>query len=179
MPQRAYNVDLTYREAAGNAATLQGFTGGLDQIASRFTNIATLVGTVGAAVTTAFGVSGINTLREYGRGVSEVQALFGETRQGIQGVIDSTTELSATTQFTATSILGSYRDVARAGATTAEALNLVPQALRLSVATATEVEGVTRNLTNTIRAFGFEFSDVARVADVVSNAVNTSNTTFR
>ena len=177
MPNRTYTVDLRYNIGNSNAV-IQAFGQGLENIANINARVATSFGLVGGAAAAAFTVSGINTIREYGRGLAEVQGILGATNEEFRAVEQSTRDLSAATEFTARSILSSYRDVARSGANTAEALNLVPAALRLSVATATEVENVTRNLTSTMRAFGVEFSDVARISDVLTTAVNTSNTTF-
>ena len=172
MPQRQYTVDLNYN--TGNTGQVINSIGqGLENITRVSGAAAIAVGAVGAAAATTFGVQGINNLREYGRNLDIIQGIFGATPEQFQRVEQAQASLAANTEFTIGTIQRSYENAARAGVSLADSNELIARALRLSTASATDADVVTRNLTATLRTFGLDITENAgRVSDVFTVAIN-------
>ncbi|PSQ90502.1 MAG: phage tail tape measure protein [Proteobacteria bacterium SW_6_67_9] len=138
--------------------------------------IATYLG--GRAVIGAFRsvVGEAATLEE---AMARIQAVTGAADEDIEKLRQTAVELGETTQFTADQAAGAIENLGRAGLTTSEQIQAVPQVLNLATAAGLGLSEAASVVTKTVNGMGLEFSETGRVADVLTKTTQSADTNIR
>lgn len=123
--------------------------------------------------------SSIRTLAEFDQAMSTVAAISGATGEEFAALTDKALALGAATRFTAVQAAGALGELTRAGFTATESLAAVGDTLLLAQAGGLGLAEATDIASNAIRAFRLSADQAGRVADVLSKAANSSNSSVQ
>lgn len=104
----------------------------------------------------------------------EVQAVTQATGEDFEKLTALAKELGRTTSFTAVQVAAGMAEMGRMGFTATEILEGIPHVMNLARATTTEVGEAAEIAGASLRGFGLDASQMARVADVLTTAANKS-----
>ncbi len=188
-----FNIAINLRTNVGGTGNIRALTQDVRGLGNAFgqvnrgssgrglQNIGRNLQGAGAAITRASNVAegflrpAINEAKEFNRSLSEVKAFGG--KQFIDN-IDEITEkarfLGKTTEFTANDAAASFRVLAQAGRTPAQALDEVDASLNLAKAGATSLERATGIVASTMAQFQKEGTSAAEATDLIAKASNTT-----
>ncbi|MBK8199237.1 MAG: phage tail tape measure protein [Acidobacteria bacterium] len=146
-----------------------------DQLARARRNADLLRNTVsGLALGAAF-VAGAKTIANFSQSMSTLEAVSGAVGTELDGLRNKALELGASTRFSATQAADAMGELARAGFTANEVLAAIGPTLSAAQAGGADIASTAEIIGSTIRGFGIEATDAARVADVLAQAANASN----
>lgn len=160
---------------ASSQKNLQSFTKSAEGVGKQITTALSFVG-IGAGVgaaTQAIG-SAINIIKDFEQQMATVKAITGASGAEFDALRKSALDLGAATKFTATEVAQLQTEYGRLGFSTQEILNATKATLSLSVATGEDLAKSADILGSTLRAFGLDASETARVADVMAGSFNKS-----
>lgn len=140
---------------------------------------ATAVG-AGIAIAGYFGVklfsSAVAGAAELEAKLSEVRAVAGASADEMQLLRQAAEEAGASTQYTATEAADALGNLARAGLTAKESIAALPATLSLAQAGQIGLSESAEIVTRTIAGFSLAATDAGRIADVLAQGANASNT---
>lgn len=110
----------------------------------------------------------------YEEAINTVGVLSNATAAEVEALSTKARELGATTQFTATETADAMQEFARAGFSAAQTTKAIDGALELTAATGAEMAQSTSIMASTVKQFGLEARDTAKLADVYTFAINNS-----
>ena len=120
-------------------------------------------------------VGSVKTLAEFGQTMSTVRAITGATGKEFAALEASAKSLGATTRFSATQAAEGMALLGQAGFTTNEILSAIGPTLDLAQAGGLGLAQAAEISSSTLRGFGLEVSQTARVMDVLAKASVISN----
>ena len=140
-----------------------------------------LVGALGRTVAVFFGFSqiakGAVGLRDFSEAIRTAGVVSNATANQFDGLAQRARELGASTRFTAVQAAQGLTSLSRAGFSVEEAIDTIGNTLNLAIAGNLELESATNISASALRGFGIAAEDSARVADVLTKAANSANTT--
>jgi len=120
-------------------------------------------------------VSSIKLLADFGQTMSTVKAITGATGREFDALEDKAKALGATTRFSATQAADGMALLGQAGFTTNEIIEAIGPTLDLAQAGGLGLAQAAEISSSTLRGFGLEVSQTARVMDVLAKASVISN----
>ena len=137
-------------------------------------------GKVATAISGYFGVrffnSAIKDAAEFEAQMSTVSAVSGATAKELDALAAAAKEMGATTQFTAIESAQALESLGRAGLSASEQVKALPSVLQLAQANGIELAASADFITKAVTGMGLSFDDTARVADVLTKAAASANT---
>ncbi len=154
-----------------------------DEFSSMLGSMQTKVAAVAVAIAGFFGVSlfsgAVKSASEFEAAMSRVKAAAGGTDEEFQALKQAAEDAGAATKFTGVQAAEALENLAKAGLTASQAIETLPAVLALAeagdVALGTSAEYVTK----AVMGMGLQFSDAARVADVLALGANATNTSVK
>lgn len=119
----------------------------------------------------------VRSIADFEQAISTIEAVTQGSTQQMQQMIATARELGATTVFTATQAADGLVLLSRAGFSANESLEAIGDTLNLARAGGIGIARATEIAADTMRAFGIEAENTARVVDVLALASSRSNTT--
>jgi TP901 family phage tail tape measure protein len=107
-----------------------------------------------------------------------VKALTGATGETFERLETQAAFLGETTQFSASQAADAMTFLAQAGLNAEQILGAMPDTLNLAAASQIQLAEAADITTNILAGYGLEVSDLARVNDVLVNAITTTNTSM-
>lgn len=135
------------------------------------------LGTKMVAMTAAIGLPiafATKTFADFDDAMRMVGAVSGSTAAQLQSMTDRAKELGATTSFTALQVALLMTELGRAGFKPDQINVMTDAVMNLARATGTDATLASGIMAASIRQFGLEASDAARVADVLTLAANST-----
>ncbi|WP_294591455.1 phage tail tape measure protein [uncultured Rikenella sp.] len=106
--------------------------------------------------------------------MSKVQAVSNATGEQFKALKENAKELGASTEYTATQVAELQLNYARLGFTPGEILKITSATLDLATATGSDLASAADVAGSTLRAFGYDGSQMTRVVDVMAASFNKS-----
>lgn len=135
------------------------------------------VGMMGAAVSAGIGFA-TKTFADFDDQMRLVKAVTGASEESFKMLTAEAERLGRTTSFTASEVAAGMVEMGRAGFDPREIMDSTEQILALSRATATELPRATSIAGSVLRGFALDASEMSRVSDVLTVAVNGSAQTL-
>lgn len=147
---------------------------------SQFSKAALAAFGVGSALFIGVGLlkSAATTVREFNSAQIELQALSGQSAEQLKDLTDNAKELGATTLFTATSVTKLQVELSKLGFNNQEILNATKSVIDFAVAMEADAAAAATIAASTMRAFGIETRETARVVSVLGVAANKTALSF-
>ena len=136
---------------------------------------------VGVAAMAAIAVAvtaAVKTMAQFEKAVSKLGAISGATAKGMDQLRAKARELGRTTAYTATEVVGLQVELAKLGFTTDEIINSSGGVLDLAASLGVDLSEAASLTGTTLRAFGIDTKDTARVVDVLAKAAVSSALDF-
>lgn len=115
-----------------------------------------------------------NTIKDFDKANADLAATMGTNRNQIKALTEDQKRLGASTKFTATEVAGLQKEFAKLGFSQKEILNATEATLALAAATDTELAKAAEVAGATLRGFGLDASEMARVTDVMALSFSSS-----
>lgn len=173
-------------EAQLKATGVQAFTSAFNNAASsvqKFKDVGSQMKNVGSTMTKAItlplagmGAAVIATGAKFDDQMSTVQAVTGATGGEMDKLRDQAKDLGSSTRFSASEAAEGMEMLSRAGFSTSETMDAIPQVLDLAAAGAVDLGDAADITSNILSGFGMEASETGRVADVLAQASADANT---
>lgn len=151
-----------------------------DEASSVFTSMQAKVAAVATAIAGFFGVSlfraSVTSAREFESAMSAVQAAAGATAEEMAALESAAKEAGASTQYSAVEAAGALNELVKAGLSASDAVKALPAALDLATAGGVGLAEAAGFLTQAVAGLGLTFEHAGRVADVLAQGANASQT---
>lgn len=148
-------------------------TGLLNSIGLKLAGLATLVaGFFGVALFTG----AVRSATEFEGAMSRVKAAAGATDAEFKALQKTAEDVGATTKFSGVQAAQALENLAKAGLNAKDSMAALPAVLALAQAGDIELGQSAEFVTKAVMGMGLQFSDAARVADVLAMGANASNT---
>ena len=121
--------------------------------------------------------SAVRTLAQFEQAIATVGAVTGKSGDALAEFSEKAQQLGISTRFTATEAADGLVQLSRAGFEANESLAAIGDTLLLAQAGGASLGQATSIAAATLRGFGIEARNMARVADVLTLASNSANTT--
>ena len=153
---------------------------GLDRANSAIGKVGVALAALGVGFAT-FKVAGflsdaVKGASDFEQQLATVQAVSGATVEQMERIKDASVELGKSTRYNATQAAEGFEILARAGLNTEQALETIPSVLALAQGNALGLSEAAGFVTKAVQGMGLEFSESARVADVLAKASASANT---
>lgn len=159
--------DSGFQEALGNVGTIAQKAG---KVAA-----AAVAGT--GTLLTAAAAAAVNVGMSFEASMSNVAALSGATGDELQLLTDTTKEMGATTQFSATQAADALSYMALAGWDAQQSVDALPGVLDLAASSGMDLASASDMVTDYLSAFGMEAKDSTYFADLLAYAQGNADTT--
>ncbi|MEG9328557.1 phage tail tape measure protein [Salinimicrobium catena] len=143
----------------------------LGRIQSSLGSFGMLIG--GAAIYGALSRA-VNITADYEQANANLASVLGKSVKQTQALQGDSKRLGAITSFTASEVVGLQTEYSKLGFAEGEILKVTEGTLALAAATNTELGQAAAQVGATIRAFGYDASEAARVADVFAASTSKS-----
>lgn len=138
---------------------------------------------IGLAIASYFGITAfagaVKGAADLESALSEVKAVSGATADEMVRMRAAAEDAGATTKYTATEAATSLGNLARAGLSAGEAIAALPPTLQLASAGGIALEDSATIVTRALAGFNLKATQAGRVADVLAQGANASNTSVR
>lgn len=153
---------------------------GLDSANSAIGKVGVALAALGVGFAT-FKVAGflsdaVKGASDFEQQLATVQAVSGATVEQMDRIKEASVELGKSTRYNATQAAEGFEILARAGLNTEQALETIPSVLALAQGNALGLSEAAGFVTKAVQGMGLEFSESARVADVLAKASASANT---
>ena len=167
---------------SGNVGQLAGSLG-VGGLGGSLSGLAAGAGPVGAAVAAIGGfsaalVDGIGTAREYQKAVSTLQAITGETKDGLAELTEQARQLGATTTYTATEVVQLQTELAKLGYTKGDIKNMTESVLYFAQATGASLAEASSMTGAALRMFEKDTTDTQEFVDKLAASTTKSALSF-
>lgn len=168
-------VELGVRNnmAAGMAKALNAAKAQLQNFGSAMATVGAGLLKIGSAAALPFGLS-VATFANFDDAMRMVKAVTQSTDEEFRKLTETAKQLGASTSFTAGQVAAMMTELGRAGFSAAQIDVMTASVLNLSRATGTDSALASGIMAASIRQFGLEAGDAARVADVLTQAANST-----
>lgn len=165
---------------ASNKLALKLLINAKDRASSVFAKLRSNAGKVAGAIVGYFGVrffkSAIDDAQAFEKQMDTVAAVSNATAGDLKKLEQAAKEMGATTQFTSLESARALESLARAGLSASEQIQALPEVLSLAQANGIALGESASFITKAIAGMGLQFSDAGRVADVLTKAAASANT---
>lgn len=120
---------------------------------------------------------GFTSLIDFSEAIRTAGVVSSATRNEFDALAVRARELGASTRFTAVEAAQGLTSLSRAGFSVQESIDTIGNTLSLAIAGSLELKQATDITASALRGFGIEAVNSARVADVLTKAANSANTT--
>lgn len=190
--QHQLNVGNYQSALDGLGKAMKGLSGNVGQLASglgvgglggSLSGLAAGAGPVGVAVAAIGGfsaalVDGIGTAREYQKAVSTLQAITGETKDGLAELTEQARQLGATTTYTATEVVQLQTELAKLGYAKGDILNMTDSVLYFAQATGASLAEASSMTGAALRMFEKDTTDTQEFVDKLAASTTKSALSF-
>lgn len=149
------------------SAKLKSLGAGMKSVGSAMTRSIT-------APAIALGAVSLKVFSDFEHAMNKVKAVSGATEHDFDRLTKSAKALGASTIFTSREVAGLQLNLSKLGFTPDEILNSTKAILGLAQATDSELGEAARVVAGTMRGFGVDTKDVARITDVMAKAFSAS-----
>ncbi len=163
------------------SASIKDFQKGLDQVESSWAAVGSKMTSVGASLTAAvtlpivgIGVAATKAGLDFERVMNQITGVMRPTSDQMGELRQKALDMGAATVFSAGDAATAMLELGKAGFTTKQALEGVPQVLELAAASGLSMGDAAELSARTVAAFGLKISDLGHVNDVLAKAVNSS-----
>ena len=122
----------------------------------------------------AIGATSFKIAADFEQSMAKVKAVSGATGEEFKSLENNAKELGRTTRFTASEVSGLQLEFAKLGFTAQEITEVTEATLNLAQATGSDLAQSAEVAGSTMRAFGINVSETARVTDVMAAAFSNS-----
>lgn len=154
-----------------------------DKASSVLSSLRDHAGKVATAITGYFSLkifSGmVSEAAEFEKQMSIVKAVSGATGEELKKLEKAAKDMGDKTQYTATEAAQALEELGKAGLSTSQQIDALPQVLALAQANGLSLADAAGFVTKTVNGMGLAFSDSARVADVLTQAAASTNTSVQ
>lgn len=151
-----------------------------DNASSVFDKLQAKVMAVGAVILSYFGIQAlagaVKGASDLEAAMSRVQAATDATAGEMQQLKALVQDAGANTRFSAVEAAGALEELGKAGVSAADSVKVLPAVMRLAEASGASLGRATEVTTSIIMGLGLEFTDAARVADVLAMGANATKT---
>ena len=151
-----------------------------DDASKALGSIQTKLVALGTVIAGFFGISlfkaSVDSAREFELAMSRVAAASGETAEGMAELERAAKDAGATTQYSSVQAANALEELVKAGLSATNAVNALPAALDLATAGGVDLATAAGFLTQAVAGMGLSFADAGRVADVLAQGANASQT---
>ncbi len=151
-----------------------------DEASAVFTSLQAKVAGVAAAIAGYFGAKlfgdAVSSAREFETAMSRVEAASGATGDELDALRQAAEQAGASTQYTSVEAAAALENLAKAGLSASDAVQTLPAVLDLATAGGVELATASDYITKAVAGMGLSFAEAGRVADVLSQGANASNT---
>ena len=171
-------LDETSKASKGLTSSVGGAVKGLFNMQNLMTGFA--VGAVVAGISAVTGVfsSLVSTFSGFSQSLSGLQAILGASASDMGKLSDQAKALGASTQFTAKEVVQLQTELAKLGFTTNEIQQSTEATLNLASSLDVGLGESAMLAGSTLRAFGLDASETARIVDVMAKSSATSALDF-
>jgi TP901 family phage tail tape measure protein len=148
----------------------------IGQFGANLRSVGTRMMAAGAAMAAPL-ILASRTFASFDDAIRATAAVTGAAGEGLQRLTDKARHLGETTSFTASEVAGLMTQLGRAGFSPDEIIGMTDAVLDLARATGTDASLSAKIMGQTMRQFSIEAGDATRVADVLTAAANSTNTT--
>ena len=148
-------------------------SGVLNSLTAKLAGVATLVASYFGVSLFSSAVKGAADLEG---GMSRVQAATGATAQEMEALKKAAVDAGASTKYTATEAASALETLAKSGLSAGDAIQALPAVLNLAQAGDIGLAQSAEFVSKAVKGMGLQFSDAARVADVLAMGANASST---
>lgn len=156
---------------------LGSFEKKVKNVSSDFKKVGTVMTAFGTAASVGLG-SAVKTAADFESAMSRVGALSGASGKEMQSLTKEAQRLGATTSFSASQAAEGMQYLAMAGWDTSEILEGMTGVLDMAAAGQVELGDAANIASNIMSGFGMEASKSADVADILTKAFTSSNTSL-
>ena len=154
-----------------------------DEFSGMLGSMQTKVAAAAVAIAAFFGISlfsgAVKSAAEFEAAMSRVKAATGASAEELGRLKKAAEDAGANTKYTSVQAAEALENLAKAGLSATQAIEALPAVLALAeagdVALGTSAEFVTK----AVMGMGLQFSDAARVADVLALGANATNTSVK
>lgn len=154
-------------------------------IGDRMRETGAVISEVGASLTShvtvpllSVGTAAVKTTAEFDSAMSEVAAISGATGDEFNALREKAIEMGAKTKFSASESAEAMKYMAMAGWDSQQMLEGLAGVMNAAAASGDDLGAVSDILTDGLTAFGMAASESGRMADVLTAAATSSNTTI-
>jgi TP901 family phage tail tape measure protein len=137
-------------------------------------------GKVAAAIAGYFSISAFKGMADdaaaFERQMATVAAVSGVTGEDLKKLEQAAKDMGASTEFSAMDAAQALESLGRSGLNAEQQMQALPQVLALAQANGLELGQAASFITQTVSGMGLSFGDSARVADVLTKAASSANT---
>lgn len=123
----------------------------------------------------ALGAMSFNVFRDFELEMAKVKAVSGATADEFKSLSDNAKELGRSTIFSAREVAGLQLEFAKLGFTAKQITGVTEATLNLAQASGSDLARSAEVAGATLRGFGFDVSETARVTDVMAKSFSTSS----
>ncbi|PZN08280.1 MAG: phage tail tape measure protein, partial [Bacillota bacterium] len=149
----------------------------MQNVSDTFTQVGAAMTGVGIGIAGALGAA-VKTTASFESAMSRVKALSGASDEELKKLTETAKRLGATTAFSASQAAEGMQFLAMAGYNTNEIIAAMPGLLAAAAAGQTDLGRTADIVSNILSGFGLAASETARVADVLTKAFTSSNTSL-
>jgi TP901 family phage tail tape measure protein len=171
------DVIINPRGAAPGAKRVRDELDNINDRANRLRN--TILGVFGGIVSGSLITAGVRSLAAFSEAMATVRAVSGATGQAFEDLKEKALSLGTTTRFTATAAAESLLNLSRAGFSGTEALEAVSDTLVLATAGGLGLSDAADIAATSLRGFRLQATQMGRVADVLADTANKTNTSVQ
>lgn len=151
-----------------------------DNASAVFSSLQARVAAVGAAIASYFGfqafVGVIKGASDLEAAMSRVQAATGASTAEMQALKAVVQDAGANTKFSAVEAAGALEELGKAGVSASDSIKVLPAVIKLAEASGTSLGRATEVTTSIVMGLGLQFTEAARVADVLAQGANATKT---
>jgi len=122
--------------------------------------------------------AGVTEIIDFDQALKNLQAITRATDNEVLGMGETIKDVAQKTKFSTGEVAEGMVLLGQAGFSATEAMQSMEAVANLATGTLSDLKTTSDLLTTTIRAFGFQTVESARVSDVMSNAINRSKLTL-
>lgn len=161
-------------------AEAQGASGKLASVEGALTKIVSVAAAVAVALKAVrFGTDALAGAADLEAALSEVQAVAGAGAEELRALRDAAQAAAGQTGVATNEIVGGLGELARAGLSAKDAIAALKPTLDLAQAGGLGLSEAVTIATTTLTQFGLSATDAQRVADVLAQAANSSQTSVQ
>lgn len=172
-------IDKQTKSVERNAKATTGMAAAWGRVVSSMKTLAAF-GIAGAAIYSVVNALKVGTqeIINYDQALKNLQAITRATDAEVFSMGETIREVAEETKFSTGEVAEGMVLLGQAGFSATEAMQSMSAVANLATGTLSDMRLTSDLLTTTVRAFGLEASESARVADVMANAINRSKLTI-